>query len=195
MKGTGEWRKRLPAILLLGFLGALTAGTVRAQQSQPQANAGAVAEFESKVREYMKAHRSAEKGLPHLKAAASGEQIVERQTMMAERIRAARAKAKEGGVFTPEVSAYFARRIKAAYEENAEAIRACLAAGSPLPDLNLKSNTTYPENLSYTIMPPTILRYLPSLPKELRYQVVCNDLILRDVEANLVVDVLRNALP
>lgn len=196
MKKRHHRRKLLPAaISLLSALCLLFSGGMNAQQTQAQSDASAPPEFKSKLREYMKVHHGAEKGLPHLTAAPSGDEIIQRQKKMAERIRTARAQAKEGSIFTTAVSAYFAARIRAAYEENGEGIRACLAGGSPLPKLGLQANTEYPEGVSYSMMPPTILRHLPKLPKELQYQVVCSDLILRDVEANLIVDVLRNAIP
>jgi hypothetical protein len=41
---------------------------------------------------------------------------------------------------------------------------------------------------------PTMLRRLPPLPQELEYRIVNRDLIIRDREANLIVDVMRNAV-
>ena len=44
-------------------------------------------------------------------------------------------------------------------------------------------------------MPPAILATLTPLPAELEYRIVYRDLVLLDVAANLVFDVLENALP
>jgi hypothetical protein len=41
---------------------------------------------------------------------------------------------------------------------------------------------------------PCILNALPPLPDELQYRFVGVDLILVDIHANLVVDILRNAV-
>jgi hypothetical protein len=188
-----KWRPA--AILLISALACLAAGSAHARPPQNRKDREAAAQFEKNVHAYMKIHKRAEKDRPKLKSSESAAEIVDRQRALAEKIQAFRTQSKEGDVFTPAVAAYFSRQIKAAYDENAEAIRACLAAGSPLPAMPLKVNATYPENVSYSIMPPTILRHLPKLPQELQYQVVCNDLILRDVEANLVVDILHNAIP
>ena len=43
--------------------------------------------------------------------------------------------------------------------------------------------------------PPGVLRQLPALPKPLEYRFVQSNLILRDSEANLIVDVLPDAAP
>ena len=44
-------------------------------------------------------------------------------------------------------------------------------------------------------MPPAILATLTPLPQGLEYRFVYRDLVLVDVGANLVVDILENALP
>jgi hypothetical protein len=43
-------------------------------------------------------------------------------------------------------------------------------------------------------MPPTILLYVPRLPRELEYRIVNTDLIILDVEADMIVDVLRDSI-
>ena len=40
-----------------------------------------------------------------------------------------------------------------------------------------------------------LLRKLPDLPPELEYRLVGRSLILRDVKANLIVDILRDVVP
>jgi hypothetical protein len=44
-------------------------------------------------------------------------------------------------------------------------------------------------------MPPCVLHALPELPIELQYRFVGVDLILIDIHADLVVDILRDAIP
>jgi hypothetical protein len=46
-----------------------------------------------------------------------------------------------------------------------------------------------------TTMPPDLLAILPPLPRELEYRFVHRDLVLWDVRADLIVDVLRDAIP
>ena len=45
------------------------------------------------------------------------------------------------------------------------------------------------------MMPPDILHVLPPLPDELQYRLVDRDLVLIDMHADLVVDILPGALP
>jgi hypothetical protein len=42
---------------------------------------------------------------------------------------------------------------------------------------------------------PTLLQALPALPRELEYRFSGRHLVLIDIHANLVVDILKNALP
>lgn len=44
------------------------------------------------------------------------------------------------------------------------------------------------------VMPPALIAVLPELPEELQYRLVGADLVLIDVDADLVVDILRRAL-
>ena len=44
-------------------------------------------------------------------------------------------------------------------------------------------------------MPPDLLAVFPRLPSELDYRFVHRDLVLWDVRADLIVDVLRDAIP
>ena len=44
-------------------------------------------------------------------------------------------------------------------------------------------------------MPVNVLCQLPSLPTELEYRFVNRDIVLWDVHADLVVDIIPNALP
>jgi hypothetical protein len=42
---------------------------------------------------------------------------------------------------------------------------------------------------------PALLQVLPPLPRELEYRFVDRDLVLIDIHADLVVDILKEALP
>ena len=56
-------------------------------------------------------------------------------------------------------------------------------------------NTVYPTTIPLVTFPAGLLRKLPDLPPELEYRIVGRNLILRDVKANLIVDVLRDVVP
>ena len=59
----------------------------------------------------------------------------------------------------------------------------------------IKVNAEYPKNAPLSTVPPTLLEKLPKLPSELEYRFVGRTLILRDREANMIVDYLKEAVP
>jgi hypothetical protein len=54
---------------------------------------------------------------------------------------------------------------------------------------------TYPTELPLATFPARLLAKLPDLPPELEYRIVGRHIVLRDVTANVVVDVARNIVP
>jgi hypothetical protein len=58
----------------------------------------------------------------------------------------------------------------------------------------LKVNATYPEGKPLPTVPPNILENLPQLPEDLEYRIIDKHLILRDVDANLIIDYIPNAI-
>ena len=110
------------------------------------------------------------------------------------RMRAARAGAKQGEIFTPEVSQLFRRlmypEVKGAQGKETKQI---IKEDAPKGVL-LKVNARYPEEAPLPTVPPNVLANLPQLPEDLDYRIVGNDLILRDVHANLIIDFIPRVI-
>jgi hypothetical protein len=187
-------------VMALGILLALATLGIGCKKtpvgnSQIAEDARALQQFSVGVEAFIAVHDRAQRGMPHFKATFSGAQIVRRQHALAAKVQAARRKAKEGDIFTPEVSAYFRREINAVYMTNREQIQAGIEMSAPLGDIKIAVNQPYAEDAPHTMMPPALLQHLPKLPESIQYQIVNHDLIIRDVECNLVVDVARNVIP
>jgi hypothetical protein len=60
-----------------------------------------------------------------------------------------------------------------------------------VPEVNQIYPTTYP----LATFPPALLPLLPPLPDDVEYRVVQHYLVLRDVEANVIIDFMPNAVP
>jgi len=183
-------------LLMLLALAMLGAGCKKApvEGRDIENDARALQQFNKGVEAYVTLHSRAEKDMPHIKATNSGAAIVKRQNTLAARVQKARSKAKEGDVFTPEVSAYFRRQVDAAILGNRDGVEEALKAAAP-GQQKITVNQPYPEDGPHVMMPPTILLHLPRLPELMQYDILGHDLILRDVECNLVVDVTRNVIP
>ena len=66
--------------------------------------------------------------------------------------------------------------------------------GDPVKAVRLRVNQPYPDGVPYTTVPPTLLLRLPKLPDEVAYRIVDRDLVLLDVKANLVVDLIPEVI-
>jgi hypothetical protein len=56
-------------------------------------------------------------------------------------------------------------------------------------------NGAYPESAPYSMVSPNVLCNFPELPEELQYRFWGRDLLLWDYHANVIVDVLPDAIP
>jgi Calcineurin-like phosphoesterase len=105
-----------------------------------------------------------------------------------------RPNARQGDIFTPQVASVLRRNIEDAFngperdlllDELAE--QNTTPAATATPAVN--------ERLEAPRFPPRALEMLPPLPAQLEYDFVDHTLVLRDVDAEVVVDFLPNALP
>jgi len=60
--------------------------------------------------------------------------------------------------------------------------------------VRLAVNARYPATEPLQTLPPNILANLPQLPEDMEYRVVGRALVLRDVDANIIVDFIPNAI-
>lgn len=114
---------------------------------------------------------------------------------MANKIRVARAGVKQGDIFSPRIANYMRRQIaKALTGPHGRDIQASLDHSEPVK-IQLQINQSYPENVPLQSTPASLLLNLPELPKGLEYRLLDSELVLRDADANIVVDYIPNALP
>ena len=112
------------------------------------------------------------------------------QTVLAQRIRAARATAKQGDIFTPAISVEFKRAL--AREVNAHTWKVIMDDNPG--EMLAQVNSAYPYGKPLSTMPPNVLAVLPRLPQDVEYRFVERHLILLDTRANLILDRLPFAI-
>ena len=152
--------------------------------------------FLDRVRAYSNVHKAAATGLPGGKPTDLPEVITARQIALARKIREARRDAKRGDLFFDDSAKAFRTVIASQFAgSQGQKVRTTIRQGSPLPDLHLKVNETYPAGMAFTTVPPALLLKLPKLPDTLSYCIVGPDFVLLDVEANLVVDFIPDVIP
>ena len=185
----------LAASLLSGLIVATTPAVAN-QHSGAVANRDALIQqdFHKRVEAYITLRTNAVKGIGPLKPTMNPAEIKAGQGALAERIAAARSDAQPGDIFTPEIRQRFrellAPHLKGEDGRNAKAI---VKDDAP-PTVPFKVNAVYPEGKPLPTVPARLLVNLPSLPKQVEYRIIDKHLILRDTEANLIVDYMLNAI-
>jgi hypothetical protein len=166
-------------------------------EAQTTSDAQVLADFQMRVQQYVEVHRRLEGPVPTVAVSEDWAEIKAAIEALATEIRAARTHARRGDIFTPDIERLFRRRIRECLEGcNIEELLATLNEENP-PDLVLtpRVNGRWPEEASLGPMPPKLLAGLPPLPDELQYRFMNRDLVLWDVHANVVVDLIKRAMP
>jgi hypothetical protein len=188
---------RIPlAALLLSVLVMASVHAVANQGGHGVANPDALTQqdFRKRIDAYIALRNDAVKGVGPLKPTENPADIAAGQRTLAERIIAARSDAKPGDIFTPEISRRF-RELLAPHlkGESGRDARAIVKDDAP-PAVPFKVNAQYPEGKPFPTVPATLLVNLPPLPKQVEYRIIDKHLILRDTEANVIVDFMLNAI-
>jgi len=191
--------RRLALVFFLVTCSGAACGQAAAPKPQPPQSAEqarAFKEFTELVQQYVELRNKLEASLPRLGSREPQEQIVAHQQAFAQKIREARAGAKRGDIFAPEIAEEFRHLIRRELQgPKGPNARKTMRQGDPVKPFRLRVNDTYPETLPVTTMPPALLLKLPQLPEAVAYRIVGRDLVLQDVEARLIVDFIHNALP
>jgi hypothetical protein len=150
--------------------------------------------FGQRMTAYSELHRRAAASVLPLKPTADANEILQRQADLWGAIVMARPKARQGDIFDPAVATAFRGLIAEALagldsmEMSRDLFEEDLAGYRP------HVNTGYPEGATHE-MPSVLLAALPALPEGIVYRLIDVNLVLWDMDADLIVDVLPDALP
>jgi hypothetical protein len=184
--------KLLSFMILLSCAAAL----VLCAPAKEDPDSATLQDFARRVSEYVKLHKLARSEVHGLKPTNSPDAIEHYEHRLAHRIREARSGDAPGAIFTTEISAEFHRLIGATIQgPEAQRILKSLRDSQPARVPVIRVNGMYPSGVPLQSTPPSLLLNLPSLPAEVEYRVIGHALVLRDVEANLTVDFIPNAIP
>jgi hypothetical protein len=168
-------------------------------------------EFLEGIVKYVKLHRELTQRIPMAQPTWSAQQIADRQRQLTVAIQNARREKKQGNIFKPEVEAAFRHVLTEEFKgPNGPALLNEIHSGNPKTEgvpqqrnpqsepkksVPLQVNAYYPDDAPLSSVPPTLLLHLPALPEEVRYRFVGRHLILRDTDANVILDFLRDVVP
>jgi hypothetical protein len=149
--------------------------------------------FQKRIDDYVRLHRELEQLVPPEVVTSDLTALFGPRTGLARELRKARASARQGDIFTPDVSVFF--RVVIAETTGWNGLLNPLAEDEETVCRPAVVNGDYPAGRSMPFIPTGLLAAMPSLPEELRYSFVGRDLILWDLHAGLIVDVVDRALP
>ena len=177
-------------------LAALLGCAVAQSQNKVDRDAQIFQDFSPRVGQYVKLHNTVKSQIHRLKPTKSAEAIDHYEHRFARGMSEARSGVMQGDIFTPEIAAEFRRLVGITMGgPDAARIRETLRAASPVQFKNLLVNHPYPPGAALQTTPPSLLLNLPPVPPEVEYRVVGHALILRDIDANLIVDSVWNVIP
>jgi hypothetical protein len=155
--------------------------------------AATIKEFHGRLDRYLKLHREAEAKVGPIPKSSNPAAITKHEQALGEAIRSARPVAREGDLFTSPVAALLRRLIARNLAGRRDLDRHAFIVSQPEAALHV--NDSYPSTIPLGTVPAGLLKALPTLPDGLDYRFVNTALILRDRDANLVVDILPGAVP
>ena len=158
-------------------------------------------EFEKRLDAYKELHSKVDDAIDPVDETANKQLIAAQREQFAKAIREARPNARPGDLFTKSAAPELKNIIKKtlAGPGGTRMRSTILGEGNPKSKEStvspaLKVNAVYPTGAPVSTMPPPLLIALPELPEALEYRFVGRHLILRDVKADLIVDILFEAV-
>jgi hypothetical protein len=185
---------RLSAAVGLAVLAAAALDAHAASQGSTAYSSAGMTAFQQRVEAYATLHRNLAASLPPL-GSRDRHSVMIARTFLASAIRAARPNARQGDIFTQEATVAFRNVIADTMRASDFGMLAPLMDenGRLLPGAHPRIHDAFPV-LESRELPPLMWGWLPTLPEELEYRLVDYDLVLWDVYADLVVDVIPYAL-
>jgi hypothetical protein len=168
----------------------------KATASPDNPDSAILADFNARLDTYVKKQRALLKHDPVAEDATPAE-IKARQDTLAAQLRTIRRNAKQGEIFTPQVAALLKRLMYPELKgpDRLETKQALTEEDGEFAEVHLKVNARWPDSEPLTTTPANLLANLPQLPKDVEYRISNKrHLVLRDVDANIIVDFIYNAI-
>ena len=191
-----KWRTHLLVVAIAAAVaGQSDLRASQGQQGGTATDAVAISQFNAAIAKYLALRNRLLQEVPGPKPESLATALTRASDNLAAAIQRSRPKARAGDLFVAPAAAVMKQRIVDTIQrENLGPVLAGIddeERGPGTPAIHMR----YPAAAPLATMPPSLLAVLPSLPKELEYRIVGNYLILRDVEAALILDIIPAAVP
>ena len=159
------------------------------------AEAAAIRQFDEAIGKYMALRRKLRSEVAGPVKDSSSSQVTNASDALAGAIQRARKDAHVGSLFNAPVATVIKGRITDAVRT--EKLVSVLAEIDDEGKAGLapKVHLRLPVSAQMATMPASLLNVLPPLPKELEYRILGRYLVLRDVDASLILDYIPDAVP
>lgn len=162
------------------------------------ADSQALSTMVNRIKDYVELSAKIQQAMPKLPTEASPQQIDKHQRALEKQMRAARATAKPGDIFTAEARPVIKRLIDAVFAgPEGKQLKDSVMDDNPTEHsaAKLAVNGRYPDTVPLATIPPQVLQTLPKLTLDLEYRFIGDALILLDVRAHLIADFIEDILP
>jgi hypothetical protein len=193
-------KRRGRSLALVAVVSAVVTLGTGCKDAEPDRSANPTdtmfADFAKRLDSYTTLRERLTDSIGDLDPTKSQEEIATRAVALGNAIIASRPQAKQGDIFSPEVAAFLATLIRQEYKRRSEPVLETRDdQQDELPNFEPQVNQIYPTTYPLATFPPALLPLLPPLPEEIEYRIVQDYLILRDVEANVILDFMPGAVP
>ena len=187
----------VPLLLLIPLSMPVQATCTVEQVEATALEAPILGNFNKRVFAYMTIHDEVERQVWPGGPFENADDMEQALLAMRSGIRAARPTARRGDIFTADVGSLIRRRIEerlVACDQTVEDVLSFINE-ERLPHAGKPAiHKPFPWDLGCA-MPASLIPALPPIPDGLEYRFADRDLVLIDMHADLVVDILPNALP
>lgn len=211
-------RAVLGGLALVGTLAGAGCSTTSQETIAPpqtvEMDGETLRKFQHEVEEYVELRKDALKKIPPLDTTSKPAEVARLeayQNALTDAIIAYRRGSKRGDIFKPDVEQAIRRMLHREFSspQGPGLLKDIKQGnpkveGNPLPqdpsrearkNVTIAVNARYPEAAPYSSVPPTLLLKLPLLPDQVRYRFIGRTLILRDTEANVILDFIPDIVP
>lgn len=155
-------------------------------------------DFHDNLQHYLAVRAKVEDTIPKLNDTKDPRKIEDRSQRLGKGIQEARASAKQGEIFSPNVAVEVRRILEADAASRTAKEKANIM--DEVPDVQPVINGFYPTDspkgpTALASFPPKLLALLPELPETIEYRFLGSALVLRDAVANIIIDYLPKAAP
>ena len=181
--------RQCAASLVVGLFVASPLGA--SPQSDPKDDYAAVQEFTARAEAYAAMHRRLAASLPLLGPSLDRHTLLISRTFLSAAIRSAKPSLRQGDIFTPAAARIVRGVLLDALDEGDLDTFALPMdeEGRMLAGVHPRIYDPFPA-WETSELPASVVFLLPTLPEELEYRIADYDLVIWDVYADLVVDVL-----